>query len=249
MKYRLAAIGVRHDHCWSIIEDLVKTGKVEVVGFAEDDAPLRGEIVQHYPGLPIYRNWRRCLDEVKPQIVALTTRNFEKQRVVVECFERGIGVIADKPLFTSRAWLEKAERLWKGARKKPALSVAFALRSSREGFALKQLVDKGELGRIAHIYKCRPHRLRPAGRKSWELNARQNGGPLIDLASHDVDFANWIIGSRPVEVTAYAKMSRFHALKGFYDNGQMMVRYENGAVLMVEADWLTPEKKIGRAHV
>jgi predicted dehydrogenase len=179
---------------------------------------------------------------VKPDVIALTTVNRDKQKVVCECFERGIGVIADKPLFTERAWLEKAERLYARARKKPAMSVAFLNRTNPASFALKALVDKGELGEIAHIYKCRPHRLRPEGRMPWEVSRRLNGGPLMDLASHDVDFAGWLIGSRPVEVSAYAKMSRFKDLKGFYDNGQMMVRYESGAVLMVEADWLTPEK-------
>ncbi len=244
MKYKLAALGVRHGHCWAILKGLLETGKAELIAISEDHPAMRAKAVERYPGVPLYRDWRKCLDEARPDVAALTTRNFEKQRVLVECFKRGVGIIADKPLFTERKWLEKAERMWTRARRKPAMSVAFLNRTNPASFALKHLVDKGELGEIASIYKCRPHRLSPEARNPWELSRRQNGGPLMDLASHDVDFAGWLIGSRPVEVTAYAKMSRFKGLKGFYDNGQMMVRYESGAVLMVEADWLTPDKSV-----
>ena len=99
-----------------------------------------------------------------------------------------------------------------------------------------------ELGDLVHVYKCRPHRLRPESRRSWELNNRENGGPIIDLASHDVDYAMWLIGSEPTEVTAYARLARFRKLKGFWDNAQVMVHFKSRAVLMVEADWLTPDK-------
>jgi predicted dehydrogenase len=244
VKYRLAAIGVRHGHCWSIIKGLLATGKAELVAIAEEHPLMRKRATEKYPDVPLYRNREECLNTVKPDGIILTTRNFEKQRVVVDCLERGIGVIADKPLFTEKAWLVKVEKMWRAQRKKTPLSVAFLNRTNPCQFTLKQMVARGELGEIVHIYKCRPHRLGPQGRMPWEVSRRQNGGPLIDLGSHDVDFANWLIGSRPVEVTAYAKMSRFKDIKGFYDNGQMMVRYENGAVLMVETDWLTPDKSI-----
>lgn len=242
MKLKLAAIGVRHGHCWGIIEGFLRTKRVDLVAVAEDHPQMRQRARERLGDVPVYTDWRKCLEEVEPDIVSLVTRNDEKQRVVCECFKRGIGVFADKPVFTEMRWLKKAEALWRSARPKPALSALLGLRSGPAGFALRQLVDRGELGDIVHVYKCRPHRLRPEGRQSWELNNRQNGGPLIDLASHDVDYAMWLIGSPPVEVTGYARLARFRKLRGFWDSGQIMVRFADGAVLMVEADWLTPEK-------
>ena len=241
-KLKLAAIGVRHGHCWGMIEGLLATKKVELAAVAEDLPRLRKLARERLGGVQMFSDWRKCLREVEPDVVVLTTINVEKQKVVCECFRRGIGVFADKPVFTQRSWLEKAETLWRKAKRKPALSALLGLRSGGASFALKRMVDRGELGEIVHVYKCRPHRLRPEGRMSWELNNVQNGGPLIDLASHDVDYAMWLIGSKPVEVTATAKLSRFRKLKGFADNAQMTVRFAGGAVLMVEADWLTPEK-------
>jgi predicted dehydrogenase len=225
-----------------MVSGLLKTGKVELVAVAEDDPKLMKLAQERWGATWAFKSWAKCLDEAQPDIVALTTRNFEKQRVVADCFERGIGVFADKPIFTDARWLAKCERLWKAAKVKPALSALFGVRSSREGFGLKKLVDSGELGEIVHLYKCRPHRLRPEGRSPWEVNNRENGGPVIDLASHDVDYAMWLIGSEPTEVIAYGKLSRFKQLKGFWDNGQIMVRFRSGAVFMLEADWLTPEK-------
>lgn len=242
MKLKLAAIGVRHGHCWGMIEGFLKTRKVKLVGIAEDHAPLRKQAAKRLPGVSLFIDWRRCLDEVEPDIITLVTRNHVKQRVLCECFARGIGVFADKPVFTEQRWLTRAEAMWKKAREKPALSALLGLRCSPAGLALKQLVSRGELGDIVHIYKCRPHRLRPRGRQPWELNNRENGGVVMDLASHDVDYARWLIDSEPEEVMAYAGLARFKRLKGFWDNGQVTVRFKSGATLMVEADWLTPEK-------
>ena len=242
MKLKLAVVGVRHGHCWGMVNGFAATGKVEVVALAEDNAQMRKRAIERLGDVACYTDWRKCLDEVKPDIVVLTTTNVEKQKVVCECFRRGIGLFADKPVFTQKAWLAKAEALWKKAKVKPALSALLGLRSNGASFALKKLVERGELGDIVHVYKCRPHRLGPEGRKPWELKNDVNGGVIIDLASHDVDYGMWLIDSDPVEVTAYAKLSRFKELKGFWDNGQVMVRFANGAVMMVEADWLTPAK-------
>jgi predicted dehydrogenase len=242
MKLKLAVIGARHAHVWGIVDGFRLTKKVEIAAAAEDHPVMRARVAERLPDVPVYADWQKCLDEVKPDIIALVTRNDIKQKVVCECIRRGIGVLADKPVFTRKAWLRKAEALWKKAKRKPAISALLGLRASAPNYALKKMVEKGELGEIAHVYKCRPHRLSPHGRNPWELNNRQNGGVIIDLASHDVDYGMWLIGSKPVEVTAYGKLSRFKELKGFWDNGQIMVRFENGAVLMVEADWLTPDK-------
>ena len=77
MKLRLAAIGVRHGHCWGIIDGLLKTGKVELVALAEDHAEMLARARERLEDVPTYTNWKRCLDDIQPDIVSVVTRNVQ----------------------------------------------------------------------------------------------------------------------------------------------------------------------------
>lgn len=237
---RLAAIGFRHGHIWGMLDGLLATGKFDLTALAEDDQ-YRARAAEKYPKAKQFADWRRCLDESRPDAVTLVTTNDVKGAVIAECLRRGVGVFADKPLFLSEKDLEAARAAYDAAERKPAFSALLGLRTHPPHWTARRLIREGRIGRIVQAYGWRPHKLGPAGRASWELNLRQNGGVLMDLALHDYDFIAWLMNSKATEVTAYASLTRYTDLGDFWDNGQMMVRFASGSTAMIEADWLTPD--------
>jgi len=238
---KLAGIGFRHGHVWEMVNGLRKAGKAELLALAEDHEECRARAVEKYPDAARFTDWRRMLDEVEPDCVTLVTTNDVKGPVIVECLRRGISVFADKPLFLSESDLDEAESAYADSGGRAVLGALLSVRHHGPHWTARKLMRDGRIGRIAQAYASRPHKLGPSGRQPWELTNTQNGGVLIDLAIHDVDYLMWVMGSEPVEVTGYIGLFRYTDLADFWDSGQMMVRMSDGGTILIEADWLTPD--------
>jgi predicted dehydrogenase len=119
--------------------------------------------------------------------------------------------------------------------------MALPVRFSPPHWTAKRLADEGAVGRLAAVHAVRSHNLHPATRSPWELTCRDNGGPLVDLGSHDYDFVAWCMGRRPVAVAANQALLRYADLTEFADAAQMFVRFADGTSATVWSDWLTPD--------
>ena len=112
--------------------------------------------------------------------------------------------------------------------------VGHLLRFDPRFYAVKEAIDRGELGELIHLY-CR--------RNSPIVGPRRYIGASdlsMHVMIHDIDYINWFLQSRPVKV--YAK-SRSVALKehGMNDVIYALTTYENGVVACMEACWVLPE--------
>ena len=85
---------------------------------------------------------------------------------------------------------------------------------------------------------------------NWEKRAsfitsvtRTNLGPynvnMCDLASHDVSIFNWLLGSRPLMVSAVGEA---FLQEGIEDIAFISMRYPNDVLARIHASWLDPKK-------
>jgi myo-inositol 2-dehydrogenase/D-chiro-inositol 1-dehydrogenase len=70
----------------------------------------------------------------------------------------------------------------------------------------------------------------------WFMDARMGGGPFLDGAVHNWDFANWCFGE-PVE--ALGSIMRFRDSTAL-DTGAVVVRYASGDEVMLSWSWGLP---------
>lgn len=235
---KAAVIGLRHGHIAEFMRAAADVAGVELVGIAEDVAPLATEAGERWR-VPVYSEYREMLDRERPDVVGLATTNADKASVAADCLTRGIHVIADKPLLTSTEELQRVQDAL--SLKRASLSLMLTCRFGRAYRALRALIAEGRLGKMVHLAAFGPHRLRPAGRKPWMLNDQDSGGVLVDLGIHYVDLMRLYVGEEPARVTGVHGNLRFPELAWFTDHGHALFTFPGGAVGYVSVDWLTPE--------
>jgi len=142
-------------------------------------------------GLQGYDNWRQMLDEVQPDIVSICTPPFLHREMAVECLERGIHVLCEKPM---AATLQDAEAMAKGAAQaKTKLMIAYCHRFHGPIMKLKEVLDSGILGQPVFF------RGAFTGMIEFTTNHRANlkmagGGALMDNGSHAADLYQFLLG-------------------------------------------------------
>jgi predicted dehydrogenase len=191
-----------------------------------------------------YINYKRMLREQDLDIVSVSLPNHLHKPVTVAALEAGANVLCEKPMAMNT---REAERMAEVARKKrKKLMINFSYRFTGEAKALKKVVDAGTVG---DIYYGRTGWRRTRGIPKfggWFAQKKlSGGGPLIDLGVHRIDLAMWLMGHpTPVTISAmtYDKLGSAIAKRAgkpfdVEDLAAAMIRFDNGATLLVEVSW------------
>src|SRR5262252_6403103 len=109
-RFRIAIVGLVHSHGVDLLKGLVTNPAVEVTGIADPHADVRQEAEKLAPGVPLYDDYRKMLDEKKPDAAWSFVENDRHLEVTRECATRGINVIFEKPMAAS---LDQARQMLK----------------------------------------------------------------------------------------------------------------------------------------
>lgn len=139
----------------------------------------------------------------------------------------GKDVLCEKPLALNSA--EAAELCELAREKGRILMVGHIFLYNPSALHLKEMIDRGELGRIYYMDAVRTN-LGPV---------RSDVGVLFDLASHDISIFNFLLGSRPEAVAAAGGA---FLQKGVEDIGFLTLTYPRGVICHVHTSWLNPRK-------
>ncbi|MCE5215334.1 MAG: Gfo/Idh/MocA family oxidoreductase [Methanobacterium sp.] len=156
-----------------------------------------------------------------------TTYHFE---VVMGAIEQGKHVLVEKPIaFT----LDEAKEMVDAARDAGVkLATGHVERFNPAVIEAKRLIDEGVIGEVVSASAKRvgpfPPRIKDVG-------------VTIDLAIHEVDIMFHLFDS-PVS-NVYANMGSRLEKCEFEDHAELMMKFENGTVGVLETNWLTPYKK------
>jgi myo-inositol 2-dehydrogenase/D-chiro-inositol 1-dehydrogenase len=166
-------------------------------------------------------------------VLALSTVPSEQAALVLEGLRRGLHVVADKPLVTEGADLERVRRALAEAPGQ-RLSMLMTIRGDPVRQAARALVREGRLGRLAMLHTRRAYAQRRESRAPWFFDEALSGGPWADGAIHGIDEVRWITGLRYLEVVAYDANVSWPERAGFYDHGQALFRLERDVTAIVE---------------
>lgn len=252
MKIRVGIIGnggIAHAHAdgYKALGD-----RVELVACCDINEEKAISFSKEY-NIPHY--YTDCVEMFKNEqidIVSVCTWNSAHAPCTIAALEANCHVICEKPMamntkeaLAMKAAADKAGKL---------LMVGFVRRQGNDAAAAIDFIEKGYLG---NVYYAKASYLRRCGFPGGWFGdkSRSGGGPLIDLGVHVIDLSRYIMGNpKPVTVfgatfdkigarshiqtTAWKSETKVdEPIFTVEDLATAMIRFDNGAVLHVEASF------------
>lgn len=176
--------------------------------------------------------------------VSIAVPNCFHAPLTMQALEAGLHVLCEKPMAMT---VDEAVAMQAAADEAGKnLMINLSYRFSEMSYALKQQVDAGVVGDI-YFGRTVWHRRRGMPKFGGWFGKKDmaGGGPLIDLGVHRIDLALWLMGHpEPVSVSgstynviAAERAKRENVEFTVEDLAAGIVKFANGATLIVEASW------------
>jgi len=179
------------------------------------------------------KDYRELLARKDIEAVQIATPLYTHFPITRDALLAGKHVFCEKSLVFTPAEVVELRKL-ANERPKQVLQVGLQRRYSQFYQTAKQMVDQGLIGRVTHVY-AQWHR-NSLGKTwqppSWRVFKKYSGGLTAELASHQVDVADWMIGSHPEFVTGVGGIDEYKDGRDVYDNIQLIFKYPGGQKLM-----------------
>jgi predicted dehydrogenase len=217
----LGAMGANHARVYGSIDG------VELCAVADPDGARTAAATRDNSARG-YADVRTLLDEERPDLVSIAVPTRAHVDVAAAVIERGLPLLVEKPL---AATLDEGRSIRDMARDAGVpLTVGHIERFNPAVRELKALLEAGELGRVFQVHARRvgpfPERVRDVG-------------VVLDLAPHDIDVMRFLLGS---EITRVHAETEQRVNTDFEDMLIGTLRFANGAVGVLDVNWLTPTK-------
>jgi len=144
----------------------------------------------------ICTDFMEILNDDSIDAVCICLPNSLHASVSIEALRHGKHVLCEKPMACSA---EEAHRMLEAAEKyKRTLSIGFQNRWKDDALYLKELCRQGQLGTIYHV---EAEYMRRRGLPTWgKFNDPSSGGALLDIGSHIIDLALWLMDELTAEI-------------------------------------------------
>lgn len=183
-----------------------------------------------------YRDWRELVGSEKGRIdfLCICSPNDTHYPVARAALEAGINVMCEKPLSMTSPQARELEDL--ARRKNLVLAVPFTYSGYAMVKVARELVKKGELGKICKVvveYQQGSFRKvdfsKPLDRRNaWKMDPARSGPSCVvaDIGVHAMHIAEYVTGLRVKEVSA--DLSSFAPGNVLEDDATVMLRFTGG---------------------
>jgi len=227
---RLAVVGV--GNMGSFHAEVLYSSQIEnavLVALCDTDKEKRERLALKYPDIRIYSSHKQMLEQEELDGVMVAVPHYEHCRITVDCLEKGLHVLCEKPEAVSvsqaRLMNEAAERSGK------VYALMFNQRTNPIYAKAKELVEAGVLGKrkrmtwiITNWYRTQAYYNSGQWRATWK---GEGGGVLLNQAPHNLDLWQWIFGM-PQRVRAFCSLGKYHDIE-VEDDVRIFASYDDGA--------------------
>ena len=237
---------------WKHMPSLKLCENVEMVAFCDIIPERAKEAAKKFgvKGAKVFKSYHNLLKMPEIEVVHVLTPNNMHAKITIDALNAGKHVMCEKPMATSsREAHAMCDAAVKNGKK---LTIGYQTRSSAEYQIAHRLVAEGKLG---DVYYVKAPAIRRRGVPNWGVfldKDKQGGGPMIDIGTHSIDAALYIIGNYDVEsVTGsvndkLSKLAKCNGDWGMWKDGEYsvedsamgFVKFRNGCTMIVEASWL-----------
>lgn len=193
-----------------------------------------GSNPQTYTGSPT--EYRRMLERKDMDAVLIATPLNMHAQMVIDSLNAGKHVFVEKTMYFKE---EEGDQIRTAAEanSKQVVQIGLQRRSSVLYNVAMQMIRKGALGKVMFV-RAQWHRnnnwRRPVRDPkferliNWRMYREYSGGLMAELASHQVDVANWAFGAEPVSVMGTGGIDYWKDGREVCDNVEVIFRYPEG---------------------
>jgi len=144
-------------------------------------------------GIHTYSSLEKCIAEEKLDACILSVHTDLHYTMAIQALEAGIHVFVEKPLVLDPAQGDELIEL--ASDRNLLLMVGHVVRFMPPYLKLKHWIESGEFGELSWLSMSRFTGLPVWGQWKEKLkDFGSTGGALFDLAIHDIDFVQWVLG-------------------------------------------------------
>lgn len=180
-----------------------------------------------------YTSYQKMLEENDLELAAIATESGLHAQIALDCIDRGVPVIIEKPIAMSMPDAEEIIR-----RSGEHNVKVCACHQNRFNIAVQEArraLESGRFGSLSHgSIHVRWNRNRDYyAQAPWRGTWAQDGGCLMNQCIHGIDLLRWMMGDAVEEV--YGVTARqFHSYLECEDVGMAVVKFQNGAIGTIE---------------
>lgn len=182
-----------------------------------------------------YSDYKKMLEDKDVDAVLVATPFSTHSKIVVDALKAGKHVYGEKTM--AKGYEGIAELVSAADASKGIFQTGHQYHSSRLYSHVVDEVRNGKIGKIT-AFECQWNRngnwRRPVPDPKWErmINWRMyrefSGGLLAELCSHQLDFANWVMGAMPEKVMGVGGIDYWKDGRETYDNIHLIYSYPEG---------------------
>ncbi len=211
---------------------LSKMRDVEITVICDEEKEKAIEAKLKFGAQRIETNFRKLLETDEIEAILCCVPTFMHTQIVIESARAGKHIFCEKPLCMT---IDEASKIKRALDKsKVKFQIGFVRRFDDEWLKFKELIIDGKIGRPV-IWRSINAGSAPSAK--WYVDKKKGGGPFIDGAIHNYDFANYIFG-KAKEVTAF--LTKFREDSTAFDTGTVIVKFESEDELMMCWSWGLP---------
>lgn len=213
-------MGRHHARVYSEIEG------AHLAAIADSDSTVGQRIARKF-NCHFYRYYQQLLEKEELDAVSIAVPTSAHREIALACIERRIPVLIEKPIAES---VRSAQKIITRARgKRVSICVGHVERFNPVVQRLKRLIEQGRFGKITVI------NIKRVGLYPPQIT---DVDVITDLAVHDIDVCNFLLGKKPFQV--YARAGKALNSKR-YDYADIFLNYR-GVDVVIQVNWITPVK-------
>ncbi len=220
-------IGVKHAAAWALVQG------VSVVGIAERDEKARLNLADSINASG-YAELSEMIGSCNLDILDVCLPTKLHRFAVIAGLEAGLDVVVEKPFAMDEADMDAMIAAQKKTGRR--LMVAQVCRFKPENIYARKVIDEARFGKPLFFSAWRESETPTWSAGNWLQDKSKSGGTVMDLSIHDIDLANWFLGT-PVEFSAREVTK---AGVGGLSHVVSSLGYKSGGRASIEAGHLMP---------
>lgn len=223
------AVGVVGYGYWgpNIVRNFCSLEKASVVAVCDKNPQALKKVKSAYPSIAVTEDDAEILHSKDIDIVAIITPVSAHFDLAKQALLNGKHVFVEKPFTATVAQAEELVEI--AAKKKLQIMVDHTFLFTGAVKKIKQFVDDGSLGDLLYYDSMRVN----LGLFQHDVNV------IWDLAPHDFAIMDYVIGEKPVAITANGKA---HFGNGLEDVAYVTAYFQSNVIAHFNVNWLSPVK-------